>query len=271
MEVGTRVGPYLLEEPLGEGAMGMVFRARREPEGEVVALKILRRELASDEVFKKRFAHEARAAGEVKNRHLVGILDAGEADGSPFLAIEYVEGQTLESRLQASGPLELNEVARIVTEVGSGLDALHRHELVHRDIKSANVMLKEDDTAMLTDFGLAKGRAYTVLTRAGQVMGTLDYMAPELVKGERATGASDIYALGCLAYECVTGAVPFAEKSIFQIGTAHLTEEPPDPSLARPDIPAPFAWALLQALAKEPAERPQTATLYGRMLKMAAA
>jgi serine/threonine-protein kinase len=125
-------------------------------------------------------------------------------------------------------------------------------------------------SAALSDFGLAKGPAHTVLTRAGQALGTLDYMAPEVVRGGEATPASDIYALGCVAYECATGTPPFAGRGLLAVGTAHLAEQPPDPIAARPELPPDLGWALLTALAKEPADRPRTATTYGHMLQLAA-
>ena len=125
----------------------------------------------------------------------------------------------------------------MVGDVAAGLDALHRGGIVHRDVKPSNVMLREDGSAALTDFGLAKGAAYTVLTRPGQVLGTLDYLAPELVRGGEATPASDIYALGCVAFECLAGRPPFADRSLFGVGTAHLEDEPPDPP-ASPDVSA---------------------------------
>jgi serine/threonine protein kinase len=266
---GERLGPYLLESVLGEGAMGVVFRATREPDGVVVALKVLKRQLSRDEVYRRRFVHEARVAAAVEHKHLVPILEAGEADERSYLAVQYVAGRSLEERIRDGGPLSLDEFLRVAAQAGSGLDALHRKGLVHRDIKSSNIMLTEEGEAALTDFGLAKGPAYTVLTRPGQVMGTLDYMAPELIKGEPATPASDIYAFGCVIYECITGAPPFAHKSMLQVGLAHLGEEPPDPLASRPDLPKELSWAVLQALAKEPERRPPTATAYGHMLRVA--
>ncbi|HET7236407.1 MAG TPA: serine/threonine-protein kinase [Actinomycetota bacterium] len=266
---GDHLGPYRLEERLGEGGMGVVFRAVREPEGDEVALKILRAELSGDDTFRKRFVHEARAAGEVHHKHLVPIVDAGEAEGRPYLAVGFVRGITLEQRLADHGALPIDEVVRIVAHVASGLDALHAAGIVHRDVKPSNVMIDEAGAASLTDFGLAKGRAYTVLTKPGMVMGTLDYLAPEMLRGSEATAASDIYALGCLAYECVAGRAPFADKSMFELASAHVNVEPPDPCAERADAPEGLAWAILQALAKDPAKRPPTATAYAHMLGFA--
>jgi serine/threonine protein kinase len=269
IEAGDKVGGYRLEQPLGEGGMGLVFRAVRESDGQVVALKVLKLELSDDEVFKQRFRQEARAAAEVKSRHLVPILEAGEADGRNFLAVHYVEGESLEQRLKG-GPLPVDAAVRLARELASGLDALHGADIVHRDIKASNVMIDREGAALLTDFGLAKGRAYTVLTRPGQVMGTLDYLAPELIKGQPAAPATDVYALGCTVFECVTGRTPFADKSMFQVGLAHLEEPPPDPGTLREELSTSFCKAVLWALEKEPEKRPPSASAYATMLQVSA-
>jgi serine/threonine-protein kinase len=270
LRAGEHVGSYRIEAVLGEGAMGCVYRAVREPGGELVALKILRGELAGDEIHRRRFLHEARAASALRHRHLVPVLEAGQSGGLCFLAVAFVPGRSLAERLDADGPLPLEEILRLGAEIGAALDALHAEGLVHRDVKPANILLDEAGSAALTDFGLAKGPAYTVLTRAGQVVGTLDYMAPELLRGAEATPASDIYSLGCVIFECIAGGPPFAGKGLFEVGAAHLGEAPPDPLERRPDLPAGLSWAVLQALAKEPGDRPRTATMYGHMLRLAA-
>ncbi len=267
---GDRLGAYRLEAPLGQGGMGIVFRAVREPDGLVVALKVLRPELDHDEVFRHRFVHEARAAGEVQHRHLVPIVDAGEADGRSYLAVAFVDGRTLEETLGRDGPLPIDAVVRLVRHVGSGLDALHASGIVHRDVKPSNVLIDERGSAMLTDFGLAKGRAYTVLTRPGQVIGTLDYLAPELIRGQPATPATDIYALGCVGFECVAGRPPFGDKGPFQVGLAHLEEPPPNPCAGRPELSARVSAAILTALGKDPERRPATAGEYAGLLRAAA-
>jgi serine/threonine protein kinase len=269
-DIGERLGPYRLEARLGEGAMGVVYRAVRDPDGAIVALKVLRDELADDEVFRRRFTREAKAATEVEHRNLVRVLDAGDSGGRFYLAARYVDGRSLADRLGADGPLPLTGLLRLVTEVGGGLQALHERGLVHRDVKPSNILLDADGTAALCDFGLAKGRAYTVLTRPGQVLGTLDYLAPELIRGAPAGPASDIYALGCVAFECLAGAPPFAGRSVLQVGVAHLRQEPPDPVAGRSDVPSAVSWAVRRALAKEPGRRPQTALAFSRMLHVAA-
>jgi serine/threonine protein kinase len=267
-KVGDALGPYQLESVLGEGGVGKVFKAMRV-DGLVVALKVLKRKLSADESYKRRFVHEARAAREVQHKYLAAILDAGEANGFSYLAVQYVAGRSLAERIKQGGPLSMDELLRLTAEVGSGLDALHAKGLIHRDIKPSNIMLDSDGSAVLTDFGLARGPAYTRLTKPGQVMGTLDYLAPELITGKEASPASDIYALGCVVYEAVSGAAPFAHKSVVQVAMSHLEEDPPDPLLKRDDLPAPLSWPILQALQKEPAKRPPTATAYANLLRLA--
>jgi serine/threonine protein kinase len=259
-----RVGDYQLETELGRGAVGLVYRAR-SADGRLVAIKMLDPALAGDATFRARLDREVRSAQEVRDPHLVQILEAGEHEGRPFLVLEYVAGGSLAERLEA-GPLRLEEMLRLVGEVAAGLDALHRGGLVHRDVKPSNIMLREDGSAALTDFGLAKGAAYTLLTRPGQLLGTLDYLAPELLRGQEATPASDLYALGCVAFECLAGRPPFAHRSLLGVGTAHLEDDPPDPP-ARPEV----AQTLLRALEKDPASRPRTARMYAHLLRAAAA
>jgi serine/threonine protein kinase len=269
LEVGHRLGPYRIEARLGQGGMGIVFRALHD-DGRTVALKVLREELAADGAFRRRLAREARAAAEVAHPNLAPVLEAGEADGRLYLAVGYVEGRSLAERLADGGPLPVDELVRLAAEVGAGLDALHRRGIVHRDVKSANILLAADETAVLGDFGLAKGRAWTVLTRPGQVLGTLDYLAPELIRGEPAGPLSDLYALGCVLYECLAGTPPFAGRGVLRIGMAHLEEEPGDPAAGRSDVPPALSWTVRQALAKDPARRPTSAGALARMLRLAA-
>jgi serine/threonine protein kinase len=184
--------------------------------------------------------------------------------------VGYIQGETLAQSVEGRGPLSVDETVRVTTEVASGLDALHEACVVHRDIKSSNILIDESGKALLTDFGLAKGRAYTALTRPGQVLGTLDYLAPELIRGEKATPASDIYALGCVVFECLAGKPPFSHKTMFEVGIAHLDEEPADPCAEREDCPPELGRAVLRALEKDPARRPATATAFATLLQTAA-
>ena len=259
----TRVGEYVLEAELGRGALGTVYRGR-SADGRVVAIKAFDPALAADDTFRARLAREARVARHVVDPHLVRVLELGEADGAPFLVLEYLSGGSLAERL-AVGRLTGEATVGVVASVAAGLDALHRAGVVHRDVKPSNILFREGGSAALTDFGLAKGTALTVLTRHGQVLGTLDYLAPELLRGGEATPASDLYALGCVAFECLAGRPPFGDRSLFGVGTAHLEDDPPHPP-ALPEV----GRALLTALEKDPARRPPTATMYAHMLRAAA-
>lgn len=248
--------------------MGSVFRATRLHDDHTVALKVVKDDLVADETYRRRFLHEARAAAEIEHPHLVGVLEAGEADGRQFLAMRFLDGTTLEERLRDRGPLSVAEVVRLGTEIGGALGALHDAGLVHRDVKAANILVDRDGAAALTDFGLAKGSGYSVLTTPGSILGTLDYLAPERIRGENATAASDVYALGCVVVEALTGHPPFAGKSMLEVGFAHLEEEPGDPCAQRDDAPAALGPAALTALVKSPSDRP-SAQVYADGLRSA--
>jgi serine/threonine protein kinase len=271
LPAGHPLGPYRIEGLLGRGGMGIVYRARHEGDGRTVALKVLRDELAADDAFRRRLAHEARAAAGIEHPNLAPVLEAGEADGRLYLAMRYVDGLSLAERLRAGGPLPPAEVVRLGTDACAGLDALHRRGIVHRDVKAGNILLAPDGTAVLGDFGLAKHQAWTLLTVTGQVLGTLGYMAPELIRGESATPVSDLYALGCVLYQCLAGTLPFAGRSIQRMGMAHLEEAPGDPAAGRADVPPAVSFTVRQLLAKDPVQRPPSATALRRMLLLAAA
>jgi serine/threonine-protein kinase len=269
LESGGRLGPYRLGEMLGEGGVGVVFKAVREDDGTVVALKVLHSELAGDETYRRRFAREGRIAAGLSQRHLVPVLDAGEADGHPYLAARYVEGVNLEELLEP-GPLPLSGLLSIASEVAAGLDTLHREGLVHRDVKPSNILLDASGTSFLTDFGLAKGEAATVLTKPGRVVGTLEYLAPEVIKGAPATPSADVYALGCVTYECIAGEPPFTGDTFVETTLAILDDEPLDPCAGRDDVPEGLSFAILKALAKRPEDRPPTAAAYALLLRASA-
>jgi serine/threonine protein kinase len=270
LRVGQVLGPYRIEARLGQGGMGIVFRAVDARDGRTIALKVLRDELAADDGFRRRLAHEARAAAAVDHPNLAPVLEAGEADGRLYLAVRHVDGPSLAVRLAVGGPLAVGELVRLGADVGAGLEALHRRGIVHRDVKPANILLAADGTAVLGDFGLAKSRAWTVLTKTGQVLGTPNYLAPEVIRGEPATPRSDLYGLGCVLYECLAGVSPFAGRGILRVGMAHLKEEPGDPAAGRTDVPPGLAWTVRQTLAKDPADRPPSAVALAVMLRLAA-
>jgi serine/threonine protein kinase len=219
-------------------------------------------------VFVRRFEHEARVARELRHPNLVPVLDADEANGARYLAARFVAGRPLSARLRAEGALPVGDALSVAADVAAGLTALHRLGLVHRDVKPSNVLLGED-RALLTDFGLAKGAALTVLTRSGQLVGTPQYLAPELLEGAgEASPASDLYALGCVVYECLAGRPPFTGSAL-EVALAHLDEEPPDPRELRPELGDELARVTLVALAKDPAQRPRTPAMYAHLLQAA--
>ena len=271
LRLGDALGPYRLDSVLGEGAVGVVFEARHAEAGEVVALKVLKQLLSSNEVYRQRFVREARVASEVRHSHLVPILDLGEARGYHYLAVAYVQGGSLAERIESRGPLAVDDTVRLTAEVASALDALHRAGIVHRDVKPSNVMLDPAGRAAVTDFGLAKGPAYTVLTKPGQVMGTVDYIAPELIRGETTSSAADVYALGCVVHECLAGNPPFAHRKLMEVAAAHLDDPPPDDSESRQDVPWSLGEVVQRAMAKNAAERPRTCTAFANLLRAAAA
>lgn len=253
------VGRYRVLGVLGEGATAIVYRAT---DGAAeVAVKVLR---DPSDVALRRFAREARIAAQIDSRHLVPVLEVGDG----YLVLPLYAG-TLADRIRSEGPLPVEHAVTLAAEIAQGLDALHRRDVLHRDVKPSNVLLDGTGTAAVADFGLARGADSTQLTREGQLVGTVHYLAPELIEGSPASGASDIYALACVLYECLTGVPPFAGRRDAEVGFAHLVEEPPDPRGLRPELSEDMALALLTGLAKSPHSRPTTATALARMLHLA--
>jgi len=267
--IDATVGRYRIESLLEVGGMGRVYRAVG-PEGEMVALKLVRGDLAEDSIFRKRFEREAMIAQQVKNPHVVPVLDTGEHEGVPYLSQRFIEGGSLEQKLKREERLDVPTTLKLCAEVADGLDALFAGGMVHRDVKPANVLLDLDGTALITDFGLAKDNEGTNLTRPGQALGSLDYMSPEQIRGEAVSAATDVYALGCVICQCLSGSPPFADRKGMRILWAQLQDEPPDPCAELPDAPPALGAAVLRALAKAPAERPQSAGEYARLLYGAA-
>lgn len=267
--VGTRFGEYEIDSLVGVGGMGKVYRATAA-DGAPVALKLVKEDLARDETFRRRFRREARIAQTVRNPHVVSVRDTGEYDGLPYLAAQFIEGIALDRKLELEGRLTLAATVRICAQVADGLQALWEAGMVHRDVKPGNILLDLAGNAYITDFGLAKDSAGTVLTRPGQPLGSMDYMSPEQIRGEPVTGAADTYSLGCVVFECVQGRPPFADHEGMRVLWAHLQDEPPDLSAQRTDITPEFAQALKAALRKQPAERPRTSVEYARSLSQAA-
>jgi len=248
--------------------MGEVFKAVG-PDGEEVALKVARPELARDEMFRRRFAREARAARSIDHRHVVPVLDEGEHEGAPYLVQAFVAGGSLAERIGPQG-LALEEVVRMCVDIARGLDAIHQAGLVHRDVKPANVLIDLEGRALVADLGLVKLREASILTRPGATVGSWHYMAPEQIRGEEVGPAADLYSLGCLAHECLCGQPPFADRQGMRVMWAHLQEAPEDPGRDRDDIPADVTWVIGLALDKVASNRPGSALAFARMLQSAA-
>lgn len=263
------LGPYRIESVLGVGGMGHVYRATA-PDGEEVALKLVKSDLARDTVFRKRFEREARIAQTVTDAHVVPVLDTGEQEGIPYLTQRFIRGGSLAEVIERDGKIDLELASRVARDAGHGLDALHAQNLIHRDVKPANILLDDKGVIYITDFGLAKDTQGSLLTRPGQALGSLDYMAPEQIRGEDVTAATDVYGLGCVMWECLLGKPPFADRQGMRVLWAHLQDEPPDPSTQSPDVPPAVGQVILRALAKEPADRPQSAGEFGRLMAEAA-
>jgi serine/threonine protein kinase len=267
--VGTRFGEYEISALIGVGGMGKVYRATAA-DGTPVALKIVKDDLARDETFRRRFRREARIAQTVQNPHVVPVRDTGELDDLPYLAAQFIDGTVLEEKLSRERQLPLAVTARICAQVADGLDALWQAGMVHRDVKPANILLDRAETAYITDFGLAKDSEGTVLTRPGQPLGSMDYMPPEQIRGDPVTGAADTYSLGCVAFECLAGRPPFSDREGMRVLWAHLQDDPPDLLAERPDLPATVAEVIRRALAKQPADRPESSLAFARELAGAA-
>jgi serine/threonine protein kinase len=259
--IGARLGQYRLERRLGGGGMAVVYLARDERLDRPVALKVLAPVLAEDEAFRKRFIRESRAAAAVEDPHIIPVFEAGEAGGMLYIAMRYVPGGDVRTMVRRDGPLPPGRAAAAIAQVASALDAAHAAGLVHRDVKPANMLVdrrsNRSDHVYLADFGLSKKRlaASAGLTGTGQFVGTLDYSAPEQIRGRPADGRTDQYALACAAFELLTGAPPFHHEEAAAVMYAHLSEPPPPVTSRRAGLPPAVDQAVARALAKVPADR----------------
>jgi serine/threonine protein kinase len=228
---GTGVAGYRVERLLGRGGMGAVYLAEDTSLGRKVALKLLGPELAADERFRERFLRESKLAASLDHRGIVPIYQAGESDGTLFIAMRYVEGSDLRTVL-GEGALEPARAIATLEQVADALDAAHASGLVHRDVKPGNILLDTRGHAYLSDFGLTKqASSQSGLTQTGQLVGTLDYVAPEQIEGREVDGRADVYSLTCVLYECLTGTKPFARESEVATLWAHINEPPRPPAM----------------------------------------
>lgn len=255
---GTPFGRYRLIEQLGHGGMGEVWRAYDSAIDRVVALKMLLPHLTEDPDFDQRFRREARAAARLDDPHVVPIYDVGEIEGRLYVTMRLVTGTDLHTLL-GEGPLEAHRAVGIIEQVASALHHAHRTGLVHRDVKPSNILLGENDFAYLIDFGIARTAEETGVTATGTPIGTWGYMAPERFNTGEIHPSSDIYALACVLYECLTGQGPFPGNTFEQIASGHIFAPPPRPSAKQGNIPAALDEVIVTGLAKKPADRYPTA------------
>ncbi len=258
--IGRQLGGYEIISEIGRGGMGVVYRARQLSLDREVALKTLMPGLALDETLVERFEAEARAASRINHPNLVPVYDVGREQDVHYLAMEFVEGQDLATLLHRDGPTDYPEAAAIASQAAAGLGALHRAGVVHRDVKPSNVLVRPDGVVKVTDFGVAllQGAAAR-LTAEGSTVGTATYMSPEQVRGEELDGRSDVYSLGIVLYQMLTGAPPFVADAPLVVMRQHCEEEPPSIRRARPDVPDRLAQVVARCLAKSPDDRYQTA------------
>jgi serine/threonine-protein kinase len=262
--LGQYLGPYQIEAILGSGGMAVVYRARRA-DSETVALKVLFPPPEASRELRLRFEREAHTAARLRHPAIVRILDAGQSDGYAYLAMPMIEGQTLADRLRQADPLSEAEATEIAWQMADALAYAHSQGVVHRDIKPSNILITRDGRAWLTDFGVAQALDDPGLTRTGQTVGTPAYMSPEQASGDQPVdGRTDLYALGVVLYQMVTGRTPFQGPTP-RILHAHLYEPPPPPSTIAPVSPAMEA-IIMRALAKEPSQRFQNGALMAQAL-----
>jgi eukaryotic-like serine/threonine-protein kinase len=254
--IGTVLsGRYRLEAKLGSGGMSTVYLARDTTLDRPVAVKVMHREMSEQADQLERFRQEARAVAKLSHPNVVSVIDAGEDGGYPYIVFEYVEGETLKTRINRVGALDTQEALAYAIEIARALTVAHARKMVHRDIKPQNVMIDAEGRAKLTDFGISRQLEQDGLTATGRVLGTTDYVAPEQAMGRGSDQRSDIYSLGVVLYEMLTGGVPFEADSQVGVAMKHVNEELPDVQAQRPEISAATALVVERATAKDPAQR----------------
>ena len=267
-------GRYRILSPLGSGGMADVYLAEDERLGRKVAVKVLKARLAADDEFVERFRIEARAAASLNHSSIVAVYDRGTADGADggdgatYIAMEYVAGESLKQRLRRDGALPPDEAVQIALAVLSALGAAHERRIVHRDVTSYNVMLAKDGRVVVTDFGIAR-MGDSALTRTGAMMGTSSYLSPEQAQGRPADERSDLYSLGVVLYEMLTGRVPFKGETDVAVAMQHVQAAPPNPRTLTPAVSEALAGAVMRALSKDPADRFQDADEFAAALRKA--
>jgi eukaryotic-like serine/threonine-protein kinase len=254
-------GRYRLERDLGHGGMASVYFGRDSELERPVAVKVLSEALAADDGFRRRFEREARLAARLSHPNLVGVYDVGVDEGRPFIVLEYVEGETLAALLSRRGRLEPDEARGLALQAARALAAVHEAELVHRDVKPQNLILRDDGTLKLADFGIATAREVTALTQAGTILGTAAYLAPEQALGEEVSLAADVYSLGAVLYELLAGRPPFTVETLAELAEKQRRGEIEPVGDVAPAVPADLEDAVMRCLARVPTYRPTAAQL----------
>jgi eukaryotic-like serine/threonine-protein kinase len=254
--IGTVLsGRYRLDSKLGSGGMSTVYLAIDETLERPVAVKVLHAEISDQPDQIERFRREARSVAKLSHPNVVAVIDAGQDAGHPYIVFEYIDGETLKQRIERIGALPLDESAAYAIEVGRGLVAAHARNLVHRDVKPQNVLIDPEGRAKVTDFGIARSLEAKGLTATGRVLGTTDYVAPEQAMGQEIDARSDVYSLGVLLYEMLTGDVPFRAETQVGVAMKHVNEPLPDVQERRPEVSAALAAVVETATAKDPERR----------------
>ncbi|PSR34691.1 MAG: Stk1 family PASTA domain-containing Ser/Thr kinase [Sulfobacillus benefaciens] len=256
-------GRYEVLERIGTGGMSLVYRARDLTLNRLVAVKILKHQWAGDDEVVRRFDQEARSAASLVNRHIVQVYDVGrEEPDIHYMIMELVVGEPLRSKIDREAPLPIMEALDIVDQVAAGLEAAHSKKVVHRDIKPQNILLAEDGTAKVTDFGIAYAATSGTLVNTGSMLGTVQYLSPEQARGKAVGPQSDLYSLGVVLFEMLTGRLPFEGESAIGVAIKHLQDDAPKVQSLRPDIPTEVSQIVERSLAKDPAERYRTAQAF---------
>ncbi|WP_196592259.1 Stk1 family PASTA domain-containing Ser/Thr kinase [Pectinatus frisingensis] len=246
---------YELIERIGDGGMAAVYRAHDQLLDRYVAVKILHPQFANDEEFIVRFKKEAQGAAKLSHVNIVNIYDVGEWEGKHFIVMEYVEGETLKNKIQREGQLSIRDVLDISGQICEALEHAHSHNLIHCDIKPHNILLKPNGQVKVADFGIARAASSSTMTYSGNVVGSVHYISPEQAQGNAITPKSDIYSLGVVIYEMLTGQVPFKGENVVSIALKHLQEMPAPIHELRPDVPPVVEAIVLKAMEKDPAKR----------------
>lgn len=266
---GSTIAGYEVEAVVGSGGIGVLYRARQVRLDRPVALKLVEADAAREPVVRERLRREARTVAALDHPNIVPLYEAGEEDGTVYIVTRWVDGTELGTLIRRDGPLEPGRAARIAAQIASALEVAHEKGLIHRDIKPSNAILTSEDHVYLTDFGLTKrAESASGFTAAGQMLGTIDYVAPEQIEGGESDARGDVYGLACVLFETLTGAPPFAGAGGGMAKMwAHLNAEPPSVREQRPDVPQALDEVIRRGLAKRPDDRPSAEAFGAAVLK----